>query len=66
MMNYVIGSFVRCIQLSDRKPIKLLQLIVNEFESYKDEPLYSNDKKGKYFLKDNNVHMHVYVCADLC
>jgi len=62
MINYVTGSFIRCIQLCNREPLKLLELIVREFVSYNDAPLYRDGKKGKYCLKGNNVYACIRVC----
>lgn len=47
MPYYIVGSFMECVKLCEGKPLKLLDIIMNEFESYQDKPIYEREK-GNY------------------
>ncbi|XP_025264531.1 queuosine salvage protein [Camponotus floridanus] len=55
------GSFIRCIQLCNRDPLKLLGLIVCEFVSYNDAPLYDG-KKVDLYTKAQILLSDIWVC----
>lgn len=47
IINIVTGTFVECIKSSNYDANKLVELLFNEFESYRDEAIYK-DIKGNY------------------
>ncbi|EFN61472.1 UPF0553 protein C9orf64 [Camponotus floridanus] len=56
------GSFMRCIQLCNRNPVKLLQLIVHEFVSYNDAPLCKDAGKVYLHTKAQILLSDIWVC----
>lgn len=45
--HYVIGTFEKCVEAAGYNADKLIKLLFNEFEAYRDEAVFEGSK-GNY------------------